>query len=241
MQIQYDGTDYSGWQYQPDAITIQGEIQKVLRQFGIEELPTAAGRTDAGVHARKMTAHVHADSNFRVPIEKVASVITNKLPAGIIVNSASIEPDEKFHARFSAIARRYTYSLHTKPDVFIERFSTFHTMPIDWKLLKAAASIFRVRTDFTTFSKINPAIKNNICDIQICQWTQINLNQYQLEIKADHFLYGMVRSLVGAMLDVARGKRSLDDLRKALLAKDRSQNSPLAPPQGLVFEQAYYL
>jgi tRNA pseudouridine38-40 synthase len=240
FSIQYDGTDYAGWQVQPDAITVQGEIQKVLKGFGIDEIPTAAGRTDAGVHGRNMTAHVGLTDDFRLPIEKTALILNKKLPKDILIKDARIIEDDDFHSRFSAIARQYSYFVHTKPDVFLHRFSTLYTYPVDFEILKKSAEIFRGEHDFSSFSKINPDIKNMICQMETCYWEELEEGKYRLEIKADHFLYGMVRSLVGAMLDCARGKRSLEGLRKALDSKVRNYNSPLAPPNGLFFEKAFY-
>lgn len=240
LNIQYDGTEFSGWQIQPNARTIQGELQKVLEEYGVSQLSTAAGRTDAGVHASNMTAHVPIDDSFPLPIEKAAQVISKHLPTGINISKASITDNDDFHARFSAKAREYSYYIHSKPDVFLDRYSTLYHYPMNWELLEKSAKIFKTQADFTTFSKVNPAVKNNICNIEKSQWLKIGENRYKFEVKSDRFLYGMVRSLVGTMFDVARGKRTIEDVQNALIAKDRNLNSTLAPAQGLFFEEASY-
>ncbi len=240
FSIQYDGTDYAGWQVQPNSITVQGEIQKVLREFGISELPTAAGRTDSGVHARNMIAHVSMTNNLKLPIEKISLVLNKKLPNDILIKDVRIIEDDYFHSRFSALARQYSYFLHTKPDVFMQRFSTLYTFSIDFSILQKSAEIFIGEHDFSSFAKINPDVKNMICNVEKCFWEKLEDGIFRLEIKADHFLYGMVRSLVGAMLDCARGKRSLENLKETLESKERIYSSTLSPPNGLFFEKAFY-
>ncbi len=240
FSIQYDGTDYSGWQVQPNAVTVQGEILKVLQEFGINEIPTAAGRTDAGVHGRNMTAHVSLTDDFRLPFEKTASILNNKLPNDILITKVRVIEDEEFHSRFSAVARQYSYFVHTNLDVFFHRCSSFYPFKIDFEVLQKSADIFIGTHDFTSFSKINPDIKNMICKIETCFWEELEEGRYRLEIKANHFLYGMVRSLVGAMLDCARGKKSLENLKNTLESRERNFNSTLAPPNGLFFEKAFY-
>jgi tRNA pseudouridine38-40 synthase len=241
FEVQYDGTDFFGWQVQPGTRTVQGELHSVLSEYGFTGLPVAAGRTDTGVHARAMAVHAECPGEFKIPLEKAADVISKRLPKDIAVLKVFPAPTEDFHARFSACGRSYTYSIHTKRDIFKSRYSTYFPRPkIDFELLVSAAKVILGKHDFTTFSKHNPDTKSSICEIKKAEWTEPNPGEFQFYVKADRFIYGMVRSLVGSMLDVATGKRSLDDFNEALTTKDRNRNSRLAPAAGLTFEKSYY-
>jgi tRNA pseudouridine38-40 synthase len=241
LEIQYDGTEFFGWQVQPDTRTVQGELHAVLSEYGFPELPVAAGRTDTGVHARAMTVHAECPGEFKIPLEKAADVISKRLPKDIAVLKIRPAINKDFHARFSACGRSYTYRIHSERDIFKSRYSTYFPRPkIDFELLVSTSEVILGKHDFTTFSKHNPDTKNSICEIEKAEWTQPNPGEFQFYVKADRFIYGMVRSLVGSMLDVATGKRSLDDFREALESRDRNRNSRLAPAEGLTFEKAYY-
>jgi tRNA pseudouridine38-40 synthase len=240
LLIEYDGGNYAGWQYQANALTIQECIENALGK--IVKYPVriiGAGRTDAGVHARGQVAHAIIPDDFPVPEEKIAIALNSNLPGDIRIGAAKIV-DEDFHARFDAIAREYSYNLITKESVFSRHFRTFYKYHINTDILVKSADIFIGKHDFTTFSKFNEEYKNYTCNVEKCYWEQINQDYWILTIKSDRFVYGMVRSLVGAMLDAARGKRSIDELKNALSRCDRSLASQLAPPQGLILEWVYY-
>lgn len=240
LGIQYDGTLYAGWQKQPNALAVQEVIENaILELTGINFSVIAAGRTDAGVHARNMITHTCMKSEITIPQDKIAIAINSLLPNDIRINFVRII-DGKFHARFDALKREYTYNLLTEYNVFQSRYAYFYKFPIDKEILFESGKIFVRKADFTTFSKHNPDLNNPICDVDICEWSAISNVHFQLRIRSNHFLYGMVRSLVGAMLDAARGKRAITELVEALLKCDRHLSSPLAPAQGLFFEKAYY-
>lgn len=240
LEIEYDGTHYSGWQKQKNAITIQGEIEKAIAEItGIDLSLIGAGRTDAGVHARGQVAHAKLDSEIRISSEQLPLAINSKLNYDIRIKKA-IFSEDKFHARFDALAREYSYTLVTKYSVFNRHFCTHVRYPLDAERLIQSAEIFLTKDDFTTFSKHNDDIQNNVCDVSLSRWDIIDAGTFRYTIRANHFLYGMVRSLVGAMLDISRGKRDASEVSHALLLRDRALQSPLADARGLILEKVYY-
>ena len=240
LQIEYDGTNYAGWQIQPNDTTIQGLIENALISiYGFDIGVIAAGRTDAGVHARGQVAHTKLLEDFPVPQEKIPVALNSKLPNDIRIKKAILLPNN-FHARYDAAAREYSYTIITKESVFNNRFTTYFKYQFDSNILIKSAEIFLGKHDFTTFSKLNEDTKNYVCNVETCFWQKTDENKWKLTIKADHFVYGMVRAIVGALLDCARGKRTLNDIKSALKKCDRNLASPLAPPQGLILEKVYY-
>jgi tRNA pseudouridine38-40 synthase len=240
LEIEYDGTDFCGWQIQPNGRTVQEDVEKAIAKvYGREVKLIGAGRTDAGVHARVMTASSILDFAPRIEEIKAAKAINSQLAQDVRIKKA-VYYAGKFNARFDALGREYSYHVIQNSSVFLRKYAYHCTNLIDEEILFKSAEIFLGRKDFTTFSKINPSIKNNVCNVQICYWEKISPEYYILHIKADHFLYGMVRSLTGAMLEAARGYKSLDELQSALESCDRKLNSVLAPAHGLFFEKAYY-
>ncbi|MFC2131134.1 tRNA pseudouridine(38-40) synthase TruA [Bacteroidota bacterium] len=239
LKIEYDGTNYGGWQIQPNSVTIQEKIQDaILELTGFQINLVGAGRTDAGVHAQGMIAHAEVKSDLKIPENKIPKALNSLLPDDIRIRKAKITRTP-FHARFDAIAREYSYTIHLKESPFLGRFSTLIKYDLDFRLLFESAKIFIGKHDFTTFSKLNPDTKNYHCDIEKSYWEKLE-DSWQYHVKADRFVYGMVRSLVGAMIDAARGKRSIEELASAFDESDRNKISPLAPPQGLILEKIYY-
>lgn len=240
LKIEYDGTNYGGWQIQQNKITIQETIQSAFNKLaGFEINLIGAGRTDAGVHARGMIAHAVLEDSLKIPDTNLPKVINSYLPSDIRILNSKIT-ESKFHARYNAIAREYSYSIHSVDSVLINRFSTLVNYKINNKKIFDSAKLFAGKHDFTAFSKNNPDTKSYICNVEKCKWEQISNEQMRLTIKADRFVYGMVRSIVGAMLDVARGKKSISEIRQALNKAERTDISSLAKPNGLILEKIYY-
>lgn len=239
LVLEYDGTNYSGWQIQKNSLSIQQEIESALyiltsKKYNI----IAAGRTDAGVHAKGQVVSTIID-DFTVPYDKIIYALNSKLPKAIRVVKSKII-NEKFHARFDADYREYEYYITTKFNTFERFYVSFIKYPINQKLLFDSAELFIKKYDFTSFSKFNPDTENPVCNVTKCEWSKLERGKFKLNIKADRFLYGMVRSLAGVMVDIARGKRSAAEACEALQKKDRKYNSPLAPPEGLYFLKAGY-
>jgi tRNA pseudouridine38-40 synthase len=240
MEVEYDGSDYGGWQIQPNAPTVQGKITKALSEIMCSHITVmGAGRTDKGVHARRMIASAPLYKKFPIEQDKICKAINSRIPHDIRIRKA-IVADADFNARYHAIAREYKYTMIDSNSVFHNRFAAFMKLPFKPELLFDCAPIFVGEHDFTSFSKFNPKINNYICNVEICHWNEIDANTWQLSIKADRFVYGMVRSLVGAMYECSRGKLSTARLKEMLDEKDRELLRPLAPSHGLVFERAYY-
>ena len=257
FSIQYDGSNFYGWQSQIDKRTVQGEFEKALKNlFGANLKAIISGRTDTGVHAKNqiVTVAINEDceSKIRVPKEKLTKVMNNYLPTDIMVNSSNYL-DFEFNARFDAISREYSYLITTQNNVFdykykyqINRFDLpknykiFNT--IDLELLNEVSSIFVGKHDFTTFSKINNDVGHYRCDVEFAFWEKIDDYNYIFRIKANRFVYSMVRTLVGNILylNTKNCRINIKDLQNNLLAMDRSLSLGIAPSNGLYFENVVY-
>lgn len=240
LLIEYDGTEFGGWQIQPNAPTIQEKIQNAfLALTGKPCNLIGAGRTDAGVHAAGQVANVLLDDDFPIPDEKIAIALNTKMPDGIRIKKVARVPED-FHARYDAVAREYEYSFHTDDSVFYRNFSTYFKYPIDEDLLFTIANLFIGEHDFTSFSKNNPATKSHVCRVEKCEWQKTDADKYKLTIRANRFVYGMVRSIVGAMLEVAAERKFPTDLIFCLQNPGRENYIKLAPPNGLVLRKVFY-
>ncbi|GBD06576.1 tRNA pseudouridine synthase A [bacterium HR21] len=240
LRLEYDGTRYAGWQRQPQALTVQSVVEETLKRLCSCHLrAVAAGRTDAGVHARGQVVHVRIPPSWRIPEERIPAALNSLLPPDIRVRRAQLT-ERPIHARYDACAREYSYTLTRSPSVFGRHFCWYVPFPFEPALLAEAASLFVGRQDFTTFSKHHPQTRSYVCTVMEARWEQLCDQSWRFHIRADRFVYGMVRALVGAMLQVARYRRTLEELRQALAARDRRYASPLAPPHGLVLERVFY-
>ena len=240
IKIQYDGRNYFGWQRQTNAVTIQEKLEDAVSEtLGYKVSIIGAGRTDSGVSARGQTASIKLSAPINIHIDNISRAINSRLPDDIFVTEAKLFEFD-FHARFDALFREYSYTIILNRDVLKRHFSYWVKYNINLDILYDCAKFFHQDTDFTTFSKLNPDNNNPVCNIVMSRWEFIDDNTYIYRIKANHFLYGMVRSLVGTMIDAARGKRNIDEIHESLIAKDRNRNSPLAPPNGLCLEKIYY-
>ncbi len=240
MLIEYDGTRYSGWQIQPNQITIQGTIETSLYKLtGIKIGIIGAGRTDAGVHARGQTANFSAADDFPIPIEKLIIALNAILPKDICITKAREMPAE-FHSRFSAVAREYSYSLSLRQSVFSRLYASYFKYPFSEDLLFQSAELFVGEHDYSAFSKYNPDTHNYKCTVEESRWEKRSDGLFIFHIKANRFVYGMVRSIVGTMLDLAQKKRTFEDVKEKLVRPNRLIISRIAPPEGLVLEKIYY-
>jgi len=242
LHIAYDGTNYSGWQKQPNAVTIQEVIEKALGTILRREVEiTGAGRTDAGVHARDMVAHVDIDEE--IDIEKLKRNMNSLLPPDIAINNIEKVSDES-HARFDAKSRMYEYHITTAKDPFLKGKACAIYYPIDVKLMKKAASLLIGTHDFQCFSKVHTDVNNYYCTITRAEFTSYENENWGHEIvftiEANRFLRGMVRAIVGTLVDIGAGRKKIEDLDEILASKNRCKAGQAMPAEGLIFIRAEY-
>lgn len=240
LLIEYDGSSYAGWQRQVNAETVQSVVESALASITGEECTViGSGRTDAGVHSRGQVAHVNIPDSCRITEDKFARAVNANLPYSIRVRSAKYGYDT-FHARFDAIRREYRYTILREYSIFRRHFAWHVRSSFDAEVLQSAADVFLGTHNFTTFSKFNPDTSNYVCTVEKIVWNEIESGVWQLTIAADRFVYRMVRSLVGAMIDVASDKCTPHDLLTALKAENRVLSSALAPSHGLILWRVNY-
>ncbi|MFM8771595.1 MAG: tRNA pseudouridine(38-40) synthase TruA [Candidatus Kapaibacterium sp.] len=233
LLIEYDGTDYVGWQRQSNGVSVQQRVEEALSvAYGVPCIIHGAGRTDAGVHASGQCAHVELpDGAHEIPIEKAPVAINTRLPKDIRILGVE-QVHDSFHARFDAIWREYVYSIALVPRVFNRRTSWHTDLPYDRDLFAEALASMRGQHNFTAFSKSNPSTTSYICDLQICQ-TSVNGDVLEVRLRADRFVYGMCRAIIGASMSVARKRLSIDELTTLHDSAQRLVAPSLAPAHGL--------
>lgn len=237
LTLEYDGTDFSGWQIQPNARTVQEELERGLSQItGGFARVAGAGRTDRGVHAAGQVASVALEKEFRP--ESLQGSLNGVLPDDVVVLGAEVVPQE-FHARFSASARRYRYTILKRPTALERRFVWKCPYRLDEGLLERCAAGIVGEQDFTSFAKVSAETEHDVCRVTEAVWTRKD-ERLEFSITANRFLYGMVRTLVGSMVDVARGYRSWEEWEAILHVKDRRAAGAAAPAQGLCLMSITY-
>ncbi len=237
LVIAYDGTDYYGWQRQPDKPTIQGTIEKVLHSFRSEKIPLiGSGRTDAGVHAFGQTAHFKAD--LRLSDRELLKAVNGQLPRSIrIISLEQVRKD--FHARKSAFSKLYRYRIYNAYDIspFDIRYVLHHPARLDFEAMKAAAALFVRRDDFSSFS--SNRFLNPVRHVTASEIIKHN-HEIIFSVEADGFLRYMVRTMAGALLAAGRGKMRPADIEALFQERQRSELVPTAPPHGLALVHVNY-
>ena len=238
IELQYDGAAYFGWQRQPDTPTVQGTIEAKLSMLrGTPTEIVGAGRTDTGVNASFYTAHFDAETP--VDCSQLSYKLNKVLPSEIAILRIYEVAEEK-HARFDAKSREYTYLLTPRKSPF-RRFSAWHyTADLDVDRMNMAASKLLDYEDFTSFAKLNSNNKTNICHITHAEWVVEADGTLRFTIRADRFLRNMVRAIVGTLVDVGRGRYSVEEFEDIILSKDLSRSSAGAPACGLFLSDVRY-
>jgi tRNA pseudouridine38-40 synthase len=238
LLIEYDGTNYGGWQVQPGVNTVQQVMEGALAEaYGRAIGIVGSGRTDAGVHASGQVAHADLHG-ANIPLERIPIAMNVRLPKDIRVRAAANVAAD-FHARFDATEREYEYRIACVPSVFTRHVRWLPELPYSITTLTEAAPVFEGVHDFTTFSKLNPSRPDHRCDLRHCR-VEHHGDHLIIRLRANRFVYGMVRSIVGALMDVARGRRSAQEIVDALAACDRALASPIAPAHGLTLNRVRY-
>jgi tRNA pseudouridine38-40 synthase len=238
ITFSYDGTAYHGWQIQPHSLSVQEELQKAMSILLRKPMEVVgAGRTDTGVHARKMVAHFDYDEEVDCP--QLVYKLNKLLPRDIAVQQ--VEPvAEDMHARFSAKSRTYHYLVHMGKNPFLRSYSWQVYGNIDFELMNQAASVLMEYKDFTSFSKVNTDTKTNDCTITEAHWDRVGEDQWCFTITANRFLRNMVRAIVGTLMEVGRGRMTIEQLRRVIDAKDRCCAGDSVPGNALFLVQVKY-
>ncbi len=241
ITLSYDGAAYCGWQRQPDAPTVQQALEKALSTLlrcSVEVV--GAGRTDTGVNASKYVAHFDVEQ----PVEDCQQLVYKLnlvLPQDIAVQQVRRVKDDA-HARFDAIEREYTYYISQRKNPF-RRYSAWqYYVPLDFNAMNLAAKVLLEWNDFTTFAKLNSNNKTNICRVVCAEWRRSDDDPdlWIFTIRADRFLRNMIRAIVGTLVDVGRGRYSVEDFERIVHSCDLSQSSAGAPAQGLFLSDVQY-
>ena len=235
VRLSFDGSAYHGWQIQPNAVTVQQKLDESLTTLLRTPIQTVgAGRTDAGVNAHCMVAHFdhHAADEKELNTTDLTFKLNRILPRDIAVQRVIRVADDA-HARFDARSRTYRYWVYREKSPFLRYYATRLNFPVDFELMNQAARLLLETRDFTSFSKLHTDVKTNICEVTQAQWTSVDGNLWQFEITADRFLRNMVRSVVGTLVDVGRGRISLEEFARVIQAKDRCAAGESMPGNAL--------
>jgi tRNA pseudouridine38-40 synthase len=236
VELSYDGTPFVGWQRQPAGDSVQSCLEDALSILFRKPLSiVGAGRTDAGVHAHQLFAHVDLDEH----VDKDLTFRLNKLlPKEIAVRNI-IAVTQDAHARFDAVSRIYRYHITTQKNPFLQKRSYQFAKPLDLDLMNQAAKILIDHKNFKCFSKSKTDVKTYVCDIQQVHWQQ-NGSELVFFIQANRFLRNMVRAIVGTLIEVGLRKISISDFEAILASRDRSQAGYSVPAHGLYLEKVNY-
>lgn len=238
LELSYRGTDYHGWQKQPNATTIQEELERafeVILRHPIEII--GSSRTDAGVHSEQQFAHFDLETPLAQP-ERIVHSINSVLPNAILVRRL-IPVKTNVHSRFVAIHRCYQYRIIFQRNPFLMDLAHVCRPMLEVKKMNEAAAILLKYEDFECFSKIHTDVKTFICQIEYAYWEQTP-SGITFHIKANRFLRGMVRAIVGTLLDVGRGKLELNEFEAIIISKNRKNAAAQAPACGLFLTEVGY-
>lgn len=238
LKLAYLGTHFHGWQIQPNGYSVQEHVNKQLSLLLRKDINvTAAGRTDTGVHAKEMFAHFDWDERLEDTSTLVQNL--NKLLAPDVVINDMFEVKPYIHARFDAIERSYEYRINRQRSPFNHNLAANIFYPLNLEAMQGAATLLIGKRDFSSFSKSRTQTKTNICDIRQAYWEDSEA-EWVFYISADRFLRNMVRAIVGSLLEVGKGRMSLEDFEKMIEAQDRKQAGQSVPAQGLYLIRVVY-
>ena len=237
LLLEYDGTDFFGWQVQVGCRTVQGDLEAALQQLMGEQIRVAAaGRTDTGVHALGQVASFHS-AKFREP-EVVTNALNGTIQPDVRILETTIAPPD-FHARFSAVWRHYRYRIVLKSSALERNRAWYPPFNVDWGSVERESDDFLGVQDFTAFSKASGESDNPKCDIQSIVWQREGHN-IQVDIKANRFLHHMVRGMMGTLIDIGRGRFQPGTVKDLLNSRNREDCGVIAPAHGLYLVEVGY-
>lgn len=247
IKLAYNGTNYHGWQCQPNATTVQETLAKALSTILNTDIELmGAGRTDTGVHAKEMYAHF--DFEKKIDVANTVHKLNSFLAKDIVVYDI-IAVHKEAHARFDATKRTYEYHINTFKDAFSQEQSWYYHQKLDLNLMNQAAKILLKHTDFQCFSKVNTDVNTFDCEVFEAQWTRSTAkqdadkqenDQLIFTISANRFLRNMVRAIVGTLVNVGLGKITLEEFNAIILSKDRDKAGFSVPANGLYLTKIDY-
>ena len=239
LVLEYCGTRYAGWQIQPNAVTVQGTVEACLARITNGRVRLhAAGRTDAGVHARRQVAHFDTTATIAVPA--LLRGLNSLLPEDIAVRQATDVPND-FHARYSARQKTYAYLIHNRPQrsAFAAPYTWYVPQPLDVAAMRLAAQALLGRHDFSAFRAASCAARSPVrCLSRLT--VQRRAERLIIMMCADGFLQHMVRNIVGTLVAIGRGRMPAQAMPAILASRQRQQAGPTAPPQGLCLVRVMY-
>jgi tRNA pseudouridine38-40 synthase len=237
IELAYKGSNFHGWQIQANAHTVQGEINRVTSTILRETVETTgSGRTDTGVHASQQYAHFDTDKplDARTFINSMNAL----LPADIVIRKLYQVADDA-HSRFDATQRSYEYRIRKQRDPFLQQLCYVYPYKLDIEKMNEAAALMLQYTDFESFSRVHTEVHTFNCQITRAEWEQTT-HLLIFHISANRFLRGMVRAVTGTLLEVGKGKITVDNFRQIIEKKDRQQAGRALPPDGLFLTQVRY-
>ena len=239
LRVEYDGTNYAGWQRQINGLAVQQVLEEALQKATKERIVvTGASRTDAGVHA--LGQAVHFDTESRIPPEKYPFVLNTMLPRDVRVHSGREVPGE-FHARFMTSGKRYTYRIiNSRHASALRRNSHVHVpVPLDMTLMRQALPQLLGKHDFAAYQASGGTAKTTVRTIRSATLDQRD-DEIILTVEGDAFLYNMVRIIAGTLIEIGQGRRSVNAFSEAFETLDRLSLGLTAPPHGLELTHVYY-
>lgn len=238
LELSYSGKAYNGWQIQPNAPSVQETLQRALSTLLRTPIGVVgAGRTDTGVHAAFYVAHFDVVEPL-ADTQRFCYHLNAILPADIAVQRVRWVSDEA-HARFDATEREYKYYVSPQKDPFSRDVTYQLIMPLDLEKMNCAAQALLGEQLFTSFSKLHSGNKTDLCCVTKAEWNEVD-GRYVFTIAADRFLRNMVRAIVGTLIEVGRGKRSVEEFKAIIAGRDRALAGTSAPPQGLFLTRVDY-
>ena len=240
LTVAYDGTNYCGWQVQPNGVSIQSTLQKAIENLlGEKTDVTGASRTDSGVHANQYC--ISLKTGHTIPCERLLNALNHFLPEDIAVQDCREVPMD-FHARYSCLGKEYIYKIWNEPvrNPFLRNRALHYWYPLDLSRMNEAAAHYIGKHDFTSFCTSDARDRGDMCRTVTRAGIQRDGGLVTFTVAADGFLYNMVRIMVGTLLYVAQGKLQPEQIPEILAARDRTAAGPTAPPCGLYLNRVFY-